>query len=88
MTSHTATGREDVLDMGIWSDDGTVWLPKALYPTRSHAKKFAVENFSATYIDVRVRTRWVRYEPSAPPEIAYEICAANAPDAFECWEIT
>ena len=74
--------------MGIWSDDGTVWLPKALYPTRTEAKMFAVENCSATYIDVRVRSRFMRYEVTAPSELAYEMCAPNAPDAFECWEVT
>ena len=79
----------DVLDMGIWSDDGTVWLPKELYPKRTEAKMFAVEHLSHSYIDVRVRSRWMRCEPN--PEIEdmpYEVSSPDAEGAFECWEIT
>lgn len=82
------------LDMGIWSDDGTVWLPKALYPKRSEAKMFAVREWPASYIDVRCRTRWMRHAPDAPEaayseyEHYYVMCSKDDEGAFECWEIT
>jgi hypothetical protein len=78
----------ELLDLGIRSDDGTCWLPKAIYSTRSEAKMFAVEYLDSIYIEVRVRTRWMRQEPENDPEMEFEVCDRDHPNAFECWEIT
>lgn len=79
----------DHLDMGIWADDGeTIWLPKELYPTRNKAKMFAVNECGVFYSDIRVRSQWMCFLPSEPPEIAFVRCTADDPEAFECWEIT
>lgn len=77
------------LDMGIWSSDGDrVWLPKALFPTRNDAKRFAVENCEASWIDVRVRTRWMVSAPHGPlDDFPYHLTDADDEGAFECWEI-
>jgi hypothetical protein len=76
------------LDMGIWSDDGTIWLPKELYPTRGSAKMFAVEQ-GADFLEVRVRTCWM-YENPEPDivDMPYQTTNPDRPGAFECWEIT
>ena len=76
------------LDMGIWSDDGTVWLPKRLYPTRSLAKKFAVEFMGAHWLDVRCRTSWMAMD-AEHDESGWYIKALPGvhPGAFECWEL-
>jgi hypothetical protein len=77
------------LDMGIWSDDGTIWLPKALYPTRSEAKMWYAEQMTCDYIDVRCRTRWMRVEPDPDyRDMPYVISEKDAEGAFECWELT
>jgi hypothetical protein len=78
------------LKMGIWSEDGDrVWLPKELFPTRSDAKRFAVMYCEATWIDVRVRTRWMAYAPhSAFDDYPYHLTDKDDEGAFACWEIT
>lgn len=81
----------DPLDMGIWSDDGTVWLPKRLYPTRNDAKRFAVAEMFHTWIETRVRTRWMRDragEPGVEADYSFWLCSPDDEGAFECWEIT
>ena len=77
-----------VLDMGIWSDDGTVWLSKASCSTRSSAKMFAVEHLGHVFIEVRVRTRWMREVEDGQWDLNYQVCDPKDEDAFECWEIT
>ena len=82
----------DVLDMGIHSDDGTVWVLKSICKTRSEAKMWMLENgFADDFIDMRVRTRWMKktadiYDGGYEQE--YEISDEGVPGAFECWEIT
>lgn len=77
------------LNMGIWSDDGTVWLPKQLFPLRSGAKMFAVDYLGHAYIETRVRTRWMVFSPEYPgDEQPYHVCAKDHIGAFECWEVT
>lgn len=76
------------VDMGIWADDGRIWLPKQLYTTRNDAKQFAVEEAGATWIDVRVRSRWMKYAPtSAFDDTPYFVTEDRDPEGFECWEI-
>ena len=77
--------------MGIWSDDGTVWLPKKDHPKRSQAKSFAVQEMDAVYIDVRVRTRWMVRDDDGGEcgfDVCYVVCNPGDDGAFECWEIT
>jgi len=82
-TSHLAT-----LDMGIWADDGTIWLPKALYPTCNDAKRWAVANCGVLWIDVRCRTSWMVYDSEeAGEETPYIKCLPEVEGAFACWEI-
>lgn len=86
-----ATPPWEGLDMGIWADDGTVWLPKALYPARTDAKKWAVENCGVMWIDVRCRTVWMVFDPEAEDEerpyvrVLPDVWTESEP--FECWEI-
>lgn len=89
MTADSSGGSDlAYLDMGIWADDGRVWLPKALYPKRTAAKKFAVAECGQTYIDVRVKTVFMRdAASSAFDEYPYVTCEADEPGAFEVWEI-
>ncbi len=77
------------LDMGIWSDDNTlVWLPKAIYPSRNDAKRFAVQELEHTWIEVRVRTVWMCPDEDFMREGRYVKCLPDLnPDAIECWEI-
>lgn len=77
------------LDMGIWSDDGIVWLPKELFPTRNDAKRFAVAEMDHEWIEVRVRTKWMkRVRLSLLDEYGYYLLASPGEEgAFECWEI-
>lgn len=76
------------LDMGIWSEDGTVWLPKQLFPTRNDAKRFAVAEMDHCWIDVRVRTKWMKHAPTSPlDDYGYHFAEPGEPGAFECWEV-
>lgn len=80
--------KHDPLDMGIWSEDGIVWLPKRLFPTRNDAKRFAVAEMEHHWIDVRVRTKWMKHAPVSPlDDYGYHLAEPGEEGAFECWEI-
>lgn len=81
--------------MGVWSEYGEVWLPRALYPRRWDAIKFALDHWGADhFLDVRCLSRWMRYAPNeAPPnEADYPVdywieCGKDAPGAFRVWRL-
>ena len=76
------------LDMGIWSDDNSlVWLPKELYPARNDAKRFAVAELEAVWVEIRVRTAWMCPDEAFLHEGLYVKCLPDHPEAIECWEI-
>ncbi len=76
-----------LLDMGIWSSSGDwVALPKAFFPARNDAKRFAVENCEAAWIDIRVKTTWMKdVAKSAFCDFPYVFSERDDPEAFECW---
>src|ERR1044072_8646227 len=62
--------------MGVWSESGDlIWLPREHYPKHSDAIAFAVAEWGATWIEVRCRARFMRYDPY----IAYHA------DGSEAW---
>lgn len=79
---------DPLLEMGIYADDGTVWLPKEFHPERNGAKMWAVDNLDLVYLDIRVRTRWMVFSPEwAGDDQPYHVCGKDHIGAFECWEI-
>lgn len=76
--------------MGVWFHDAElIWLPKEFCPTRNDAKRFALAECDSDWIDVRVRTVWVKEIPHEfwTDEFDYWRVEKDAPGAFECWEI-
>jgi len=73
--------------MGIWSDDGIVWLPKQNFPTRNDAKRFAVNEMGHAWVEVRVRTCWMKPDPESS-EGLYARSGQGEAGAFECWEVS
>ena len=81
--------------MGIWSEDGEVWLAKEHYPKRSQAIMFAMKHFGCGFIEVRCRSRWMRYDPQEYPESVEPLvfitedfwveCDKDHPAAFPVW---
>jgi hypothetical protein len=70
--------------MGVHSEDGTIWLPRSLYPKRADAMSMVAEHSGALFIQVRARARWMRYSPRATVEWWVE-CAKYEPGAFPVW---
>lgn len=80
----------DRLNMGIWWNDGErIWLPKEFCSTRNDAKRFALAECMSEWVDVRVRTVWVRELPDRfwDGEFDYIRAERGEEGAFECWEI-
>lgn len=51
-------------EMGVWSDGGeTVWLSRDLYPKRSGAIQWAVNQWLCDWTEVSCLSRWMRYTP-------------------------
>jgi hypothetical protein len=82
--------------MGVWSEDGEVWLPREHYPKRSDAIRWAVDQWVCRWIDVRCLSRWMRYEPllarNFDGEVVWEEdrwfeCARDFPGAFPVWRL-
>lgn len=76
--------------MGIWWKDGErIWMPKVFRPTRNDAKYFAVAECYSEWINIRVRTVWIKEVPDQfwPNEYSYIRVDSNDKDAIECWEI-
>ena len=92
-STHDASSAARVLTkqpdhMGAWSDGGDiVWLPRSLYPKRSGAIKWAVDEFDAMWTDVRCTTVWMRYEPEGGEDFWREVEDGFAPDAFRAWRL-
>jgi hypothetical protein len=85
---------EPYLDMGIWSGDGIVWLPKQFFPTRNDAKRFALnEDIYDYWTEIRCRTEWMKrdrsHDASSYDEFeSYYVRAEPGEDgAFECWRL-
>lgn len=73
--------------MGAWTDSGDiVWLPHSLYPKRQAAIMWAMEQWDCNFIQVRCRSRSMRYEPDAA-EDQWSECEENTPGAFRVWRL-
>lgn len=85
-------------EMGIWTDGGeTIWLPKALYPKRSDAIRFAMEQFGCGFTDLRCLSRWMRYQPFTAYNLDGSVswsedewceCGKDDAGAFQVWKLT
>lgn len=73
-------------DMGIHSDDGTIWLAAAHYPKRHDARRWYMDFAGAHFLDVSVTVAWMRYEP-LDGEDYWVGCQADAPGAFKVWQL-
>jgi hypothetical protein len=76
--------------MGVWEDDGgRVWLPKEYYPTQADARRFMMEYCDTTYIEPRVLSRHMKYQPRVEGifiEDWWVVCDADDEAAFPVWE--
>lgn len=73
--------------MGVWSDeDATVWLPRSLYPKRIEAIRWAMEQWSCRFLDVRCLSRWMRFQARDWEEWWIE-CGRDEPGAFRVWRL-
>jgi hypothetical protein len=72
-------------------DEPKAWLRKDCYPTRAKAKQWAVGEFGIDWIDLRVRTTWIRgllpSEGDDYPDWGGMGCAKDCPGAEEFWEV-
>ena len=88
-------------EMGVW-DEGSdmIWLPREHYAKRSLAIKWAMDQWSCAWLDVRCLSRWMRYTPHVNPgytldgytdlgytEDLWSECAKDEPDAFQVWRL-
>lgn len=84
-------------DMGIWSEDGEIWLPRSRYPKRSAAIQFAMREWSVTFTEVSCWARWMRYEPFTAHNLDGSVawtedrwyeCGRDEPGAFPVWRLS
>lgn len=82
--------------MGVWSDDGDpVWLPREHYPTRTEARYFAMRELDAMFMEVKVLSRWMRYDPHIAGtreeplwwDDLWVECDRSEPNAFPVWRV-
>ena len=88
-------------EMGVWCDDDeTIWLPREHYPKRSQAIRWAVDQWTCDWLDVRCLSRWMRYTPRVVgpfdldgftdpgyTEDLWSECAKDEPNAFRVWRL-
>lgn len=88
-------------EMGVWSEDGVIWVTREHYPTRWDAIKFGMEHLETYCLpDVRCRSRYMRYQPHVVPPFEWDgrkdpgytddewyECAPDADGAFRVWRL-
>jgi hypothetical protein len=94
-------GLKEPDEMGVWSEaQETVWLPRSLYPARTDAIRWAIDQWSVGWLDVRCLSRWMRYEPRVVggftldgrtdpgwSEDWWVECDRDDPQAFRVWRL-
>ncbi len=84
-------------EMGIWNEDGdTIWLPRSLYPTRWAAIKWAMDQWTCSFLEVRCVVRWMRWTPFVARALDGSVawsedqwfeCKPDDPSAFKVWRL-
>jgi len=98
-------GRKCILhepdEMGVWDEGSdTIWLPRSRYPKRSQAIQWALHQWGCDWLDVRCRSRWMRYTPRVVEgytldghtdpgwtEELWSECDKDEPNAFRVWRL-
>ena len=76
--------------MGVWREDGgRVWLPREYHPTRTHARRFMMEYCDTSFIEPRILSRHMKYQPFNEgifKEDWWVVCDSTDEGAFPVWE--
>ena len=83
--------------MGVWADDcELVWLPRSIYPKRIDAIRWAMDEWSCDFLEVRALARWMRWQPFSAHNLDGSVawsedqwyeCEKDALGAFRVWRL-